>query len=251
MHFDWTTLALQTINFIVLVWLLQRFLYRPVLRLVDARRDAIRRQEESARAAAEAAKTELAAIASERQRIAAEREAVITGAMRDADAAAKARRVQAEHEAAAILESGRKSLADERGAALAEARRAAFDLGASIAARLLGEVPEPLRAEATITRVEQYLRGLPGKERDALAHTLGNGGTLGVTTASALPPAVQESWRRRLGAVLGAEVAVAFVVDPAILDGAELNFPGAILRLTWRSVLGALAAEVEADAAAR
>jgi len=41
MHFDWSTFALQTANFAILVWLLHRFLYRPVLRLLDARRAEI------------------------------------------------------------------------------------------------------------------------------------------------------------------------------------------------------------------
>jgi len=35
MHFDWSTFALQTVNFAILVWLLHRFLYRPVLRLLE------------------------------------------------------------------------------------------------------------------------------------------------------------------------------------------------------------------------
>ena len=41
MGLDWTTLALQLVNFAILVWLLQRFLYRPVLRVIDARRAAL------------------------------------------------------------------------------------------------------------------------------------------------------------------------------------------------------------------
>ena len=44
MHVDWSTLALQTVNFAILVWLLHRFLYRPVLRLLDARRAEIDKQ---------------------------------------------------------------------------------------------------------------------------------------------------------------------------------------------------------------
>jgi len=44
MHFDWSTFALQTVNFAILVWLLHRFLYRPVLRLLDARRAEIDKQ---------------------------------------------------------------------------------------------------------------------------------------------------------------------------------------------------------------
>ncbi len=42
MHIDWSTLALQTINALVLVWLLARFLFRPVAEIVAERQDAAR-----------------------------------------------------------------------------------------------------------------------------------------------------------------------------------------------------------------
>ena len=38
MALDWSTLALEAVNFLILVWLLQRFLYRPVLAAIDRRR---------------------------------------------------------------------------------------------------------------------------------------------------------------------------------------------------------------------
>ena len=40
MRIDWTTLALQTINVLVLVWLLARFLFRPVTTIIAERRAA-------------------------------------------------------------------------------------------------------------------------------------------------------------------------------------------------------------------
>jgi hypothetical protein len=36
MRFDWGTFGLQTVNFAVPVWLLRRFLHKPVLRMIDA-----------------------------------------------------------------------------------------------------------------------------------------------------------------------------------------------------------------------
>ena len=39
MSFDWWTFGLQVINFLVLVWLLQRFLYKPVRRIIEQRRE--------------------------------------------------------------------------------------------------------------------------------------------------------------------------------------------------------------------
>lgn len=41
MEFDWTTFALEIINFLVLVWILQRFLYKPVTSAIAARKAAI------------------------------------------------------------------------------------------------------------------------------------------------------------------------------------------------------------------
>ena len=41
MELDWTTFILEIINFLVLVWILQRFLYRPVMNVVAQRRAAI------------------------------------------------------------------------------------------------------------------------------------------------------------------------------------------------------------------
>jgi F-type H+-transporting ATPase subunit b len=38
---DWLTVGAQVINFVVLVWLLQKFLYRPVLAAIDARERTI------------------------------------------------------------------------------------------------------------------------------------------------------------------------------------------------------------------
>jgi F-type H+-transporting ATPase subunit b len=41
MLIDWFTVAAQVINFLVLAWLLKRFLYRPVLNAIDAREQRI------------------------------------------------------------------------------------------------------------------------------------------------------------------------------------------------------------------
>ena len=38
MQIDWWTLALQAVNFLVLVWLLWRFLFRPVKRVIEERK---------------------------------------------------------------------------------------------------------------------------------------------------------------------------------------------------------------------
>jgi F-type H+-transporting ATPase subunit b len=248
MRFDWWTLALQTINFAILVWLLHRFLYEPVLRMVDARRAEIGRQYADVRTAEAKAKEQTAAIEAARVGIAAEREAALKAAAAQAEDLARARRAEAQREAAELLAGARKTLAGERDQALAEARLAALELGAEFARRLLAEVPMQLRAEAWLDRIEQHLAALPPPELNALVGQCANGAALAIVTASPLPAGTAETWRARLRRLLGADIAMTFDVDPALVAGTELHFPTSILRFSWQSALAALRAEVDGRA---
>jgi F-type H+-transporting ATPase subunit b len=246
MHFDWWTFGLQTVNFAVLVWLLHRFLYKPVLRMIDARRAEVEKQYADAGAAEAKARSELAAIAAERANMASEHDALFKAAVAHSDDMAKARRAQADAEAAKILDHARKTIAAERGEALTEARNAAFDLGVKVALKLLAEIPQKLRGEAWLERIEQHLAALPSPEREALVGQIEAGEGLAVLTASALTPDMTETWRGRLRRLLGEDLAISFAADPDLVAGAELHFPNAILRFSWQSALAAARSEVEA-----
>ena len=244
MPFDWTTFALQTVNFAILVWLLHRFLYRPVLRVIDQRRTEIAKQYADAAAAEAAATTRLAEIETERAGIAAERDAVLQHAAAQAQDAAAARRAEGEREAAALLDEARKGLAAERQGALAEARNAAIDFGAEIARRLLAEIPAPLRTEAWLDRIECHLAEATSLEKEALVGQLVNGARLEVVTPAALPVGSAETWRARLQRALGTGIAIDFDVDPGLVAGAELHFPNAVLRFSCRDALDAIRADI-------
>jgi F-type H+-transporting ATPase subunit b len=244
MHFDWSTFALQTVNFAVLVWLLHRFLYDPVLRMIDSRRTEIERQFTEARTAEAEAKAQLAAIEAERASIAAERAAALKAAAAQAEAAAAAHRAQAEREAASLLDRARKTIASERTQALTELRRAALDLGAEMARKVLAEMPTKLCAEGWLERIAKHLATLPKAELDTLVQQLADGAPLKVVTASALPAEVMEAWRSELRRVHGG--AILFEVDEYLLAGVELHFPNARLHFSWQSALAAMRAEIEA-----
>jgi len=246
MHLDWWTIGLQTINFGILVWLLHRFLYKPVLTMVDARKAEVGRRFDAAKKLEEKAKAQLATIEAERAGIAAEREAALKAAAAQAQEMTKARRAQAERDAEALMASTRKTLALEREGALDEARRVALDLGADFAQRLLAEVPVQHRAEAWIERIEQHLNSLPPSEREALVRQLADGNPLTVITACALPVATAEHWKERLGQSLGISGGMRFEVNPDLIAGAELHFPTAILRFSWQSALAAARTEAGA-----
>ena len=247
MHIDGWTLLLQTVNFAVLVWLLYRFLYRPVLQLIDARKAEVQREFETAKALEEKAKLQLAAAQSAYVSLAAQREASVKAAAAQAQETARALRAQAEREARALVDGAKQAVLAERERVLEEARRVALDLGAEYARRLLAEVPIALRAEAWIERMEQYLEALPATQLEPLVTELQNGGVATVITAGALPAATEDDWSRRLSAILRCGH-IAFEVKPELVAGAELHFPTAVLSFSWQSALAALRSQVAGDA---
>ncbi len=251
MHLDWWTIALQTINFAVLVFLLHRFLYKPVLRLIEGRKAEVERQYDNAKAAEDKAAAHLAALEADRAGIGAERETLLKSAAVAAEKAAEARRQLAEREAQVLIDGTRKALATEREQALEEARRAALDLGSDFARRLLAEVPAQFRAEAWMERIEKSLVELPNSELEALTSQLKDGGILTIATSSALSPTSADALRNRLGHLLGSGLTIDFQVNPELIGGAELHFPAAVLRCSWQSALATLRSEIESHASPR
>ena len=138
MSIDWITVAAQIVNFLVLIWLLKRFLYRPILDGIDAREKEIAErmgEAERIRAAAEAAKAEFEARSG---KLHAGREDVLEAA-----------RQAAEAERSTLLTEARERLASER-AALAgqraeEARRYSEELHREGARALLSLTRKALK----------------------------------------------------------------------------------------------------------
>lgn len=243
MRIDWTTLALQLINFAILVWLLQRFLYRPVLEVIDARRQAGDRRYAEAQHMAETAKRQLEDIETQRAGVAADRAAALADAREQGRQLVEARRAQAEREAKTLLDETRRMLARERASLLAEARHAALDLAAGMARRVLAEIPESLRFEGWLERIDEQLRSLPDPKRAELVDELTGGDSLRVVLAWPISSAAGEQWRSRLRETLGSNIAVTFETDTALIAGAQLRFPHSTLSFSVESAVRALQEE--------
>lgn len=81
MSIDWVTVAAQLANFLLLVWLLRRFLYRPILDGIDAREAEIARRLAAAEQARSDARAAEAQHLREYQRNLADRDTMIAQAL--------------------------------------------------------------------------------------------------------------------------------------------------------------------------
>ncbi len=240
MRIDWWTLALQTFNVLVLVLILGRFLFRPVVAIIEERRAAAVKllvdaeaAKHEANAAREAAKAEAAQLASTRDE-----------ALRQAAAAAEAQR-------GAALAAARTEVDQLRAAAEAEIQRqrqaeavAASDraarLAVEIAGKLLSRLPDSARIDGFVGGLADGLALLPAASRDGL----GGGEDASLKAARPLSEAEMESCRDALAKALGRPLNFVVAVDPDLVAGLELETPHAVIRNSFRADLSRIVEEL-------
>lgn len=129
----------HTVNFLVLVYLLTRFLYRPVVRLLDERADRIK--ESMDRAAA--VQAELANAGEEARRqletVRRESQAIIEQAGQVGERVKEQARQEAQAEADKIVARARAQMEQERQATVSELRREMADLVVEAAGKVIGQ----------------------------------------------------------------------------------------------------------------
>ncbi|MDQ3701048.1 MAG: F0F1 ATP synthase subunit B [Chloroflexota bacterium] len=131
-------LAIQALNFLLLLFLLQRLAYRPLLRMMDARSarirddlDAARRVKEESRQEQEQYRQQLAGARDESRAILDEANAVAARIREQAQADATAQN-------AVTLGRAREEIAREKEQAIGELRREVADLAIMAASHVVG-----------------------------------------------------------------------------------------------------------------
>ncbi|PZW39339.1 F-type H+-transporting ATPase subunit b [Humitalea rosea] len=237
MQIDWWTFGLQTINVLVLIWLLQRFLFRPVKAIIDARRDASEKLLADAEAARNAAQEAVAAIEARRKDFSKEGEAILAAAQATALTERANMLEQARQEAARIETEAHKILARERETQRHELEAQAGELAVVMARRLLDLLPADTVTAALLEALAQDLAALPAEARRELAAAER---PVVVTTATALSADAQTAWQERLTQLLGKDARFTFGEDPGLIAGATLQGPHTLLRRNWRADLDRL-----------
>ncbi|MDJ0390510.1 hypothetical protein QMO56_20570 [Roseomonas sp. E05] len=238
MRIDWWTLGLQTVNVLVLIWLLQHFLFKPVKAVIEARRVAAGRVLEEAEADRARAQAEAATLEARRRDFAAEGEKILAEARAAATAERDALLAEARQEAARLEAEARATLGREREAMRQALEAQAGELAVTIARRLLALLPPAQVTAALLEALVQETTRLPPEARRDLAAAPE---PVVVATATPLSPAEQEAWRARLRQAVGGGADFAFRHEPALIAGGELQGPHTLVRRSWRADLDRLA----------
>jgi F-type H+-transporting ATPase subunit b len=227
MLIDWFTVGAQALNFLILVWLLKRFLYKPILNAVDAREKRIAKE----LADADAKKAEAQKEHEEFQHKNEEFDRQRAGLLSKATDEAKAERQR-------LLEEARKA-ADALSAKREESlRNDALNLSQTIARRTQQEVFAITRktlADLATTSLEERigevfdrrLRALDDKAKSVLGEALKKDSEPAlIRSAFDLPAAQQAAIQNALNETFSAEIRVRFETAPDLVSGIELTTNG-------------------------
>lgn len=227
------SLALQALNFLILAWLLHRFLYRPVLAMVARRQKAIDDAFADAKAREEAALAKDREYATRLAGTEAERERLLATAQSEAEAERIRLLDAARAEVEAELARGRGALAEERRAAEVGLAGQAIDLGIGVARRLLRQ----LDGESIDAGLLERLLASPEAAGIAARDAPGADRSITVATATPLDAATRLRFKSALRQRLGAPLEVSFTTDASLIAGAELRHQHAVVGLNWRDAL--------------
>jgi F-type H+-transporting ATPase subunit b len=227
MLINWFTVCAQAINFLILVWLLKRFLYKPILHAIDEREKGIAAQLASAEAkTAEAQKDrddfqhkneafdkERAALLKKATDLAsAERQRLVDEAKKDADAL-RAKRQEA-------LQVEQRNLSTE---ILRWTRKEVFAITRKTLADLSGASLEERMSDVFVGRLHA-LAG-PAKDQMVTAFKTSNH-TVSVHSAFDLPSAQQKSIETAVKETFAPDAHVQFETAPELVSGIELSTNG-------------------------
>ena len=241
MLIDWFTVGAQALNFIILVWLLKRFLYKPILNAVDAREKRIAAELADASAKKSEAQKECDEFQHKNEAFDQQRAALLSKATDEAKA-----------ECQRLLDDARKA-ADVLSAKRQEALRSdAHNLNQAIRRRTQEEVFAIARKALTdlaTTSLEdrmgevfmRRLHTMDGKARESIANALKTTSEAAVIcSAFDLPAAQRAAIQNALNETFSADVHVRFETAPDVISGIELIANGQKVAWSIADYLAAL-----------
>ncbi len=232
MLIDWFTVGAQALNFLVLVWLMRRFLYKPVLQAIAAREKRI--AAELADAASQKAEAEKERGELERKQATLdEQRAGLLKAAIDAAAVERAQLLGAARQAADALAAKRQDAlaADARSLGQAIRRRTQEEVFA-IARKVLGDLATTSLEERLGEVFTRRLREMGGQDRARLAHTLkATSEPAVVRSAFDLPEKERATIRNAINETSSADIHLRFETAPDLVCGIELATLG--MKVGW------------------
>lgn len=244
MELDPLTIVLEIVNFLVLIWLLKRFLFKPVQAAIARRQQDLEQAQQDALQKAKGA-TELqqqlqSKIDDWEQEKIRQQQQLQEQLSRQREQAMGKVRQEAEEEKKrlqTILQQDQAALQEKT---QQEAQKGAIQLTQQLLNRLAGTELD----QALLNMFADDIQQLPDTERDKLATALRKQKSVLITSARPLPDAQTQQLQNILQSVLGQNITLDTKVDEQLISGVRLTIGPMILHANLADELEFFKAEL-------
>ena len=227
MLIDWFTVGAQALNFLILVWLLKRFLYKPILAAIDAREEKVAAELADADKKRAQAKTERDALQAKNDAFDAQRAALLTKATDEAKAERQRLLDEARKAADALSAKRREALeSDAMNLDQAVSRRVQQEVFA-VARKVLADLATSSLDERIGEVFTRRLREMDAPAKAKLGEALKNASVPAVVRSAVdLPHDQRAAIQNAINETFSADIQLRFETAPDLISGIELSAGG-------------------------
>lgn len=224
---DWFTVGAQALNFLILVWLMKRFLYQPILRAIDEREKRIARELADADAKRDAAQQERDEFQHKNEEFDRERADLLGKATEEVDAERQRLLDEARKAADALSAQRRDTLTRDQQSLHEEITRRTREEVFAIARKALTDLAGTGLEERMSAVFAHRLRALHGESKAGLAKALESASDPAIVrSAFDLPAEERAAIQKAINETFSADVHLRFETAPELVSGIELRANG-------------------------
>lgn len=232
MQINWFTVIAQVVNFLILVWLLKKFLYKPVLNAIDEREKRVASQLADAEAKKVEAKKESDEFKQKNEAFDAERKEQMNKVVAETEEKRKALLEDARKEAEAFRLQQEKASKDVQNNMNGEIEQRVQKEVFAMTRKTLSDLASVSLEEQSVNVFMKRLNELKDDEKKQFMDAF-NPGTTPVLVRSnyELPDKQQAEIKKSFDQLFGTETQFEFKVTPELISGIELTSNG--YKLAW------------------
>jgi F-type H+-transporting ATPase subunit b len=224
---DWFTIGAQVLNFVILIWLMKRFLYQPILRAIDEREKRIARELSDADATKNEARKERDEFQQKNAVFDDQRAALLSKATDEAKDEREQLLAEARQAADALSATREEALKREHRDLTDEISRRTQDEVFAIARKALTDLADAGLEQRMSHVFTRRLRELSDEPKDRLAGALKSASEPAIVrSAFDLPDEARAAIQKALNETFSAEIPLRFETMPDLVGGIEISANG-------------------------
>ncbi len=240
MKFNLLTFIFEIVNFFILLWLLKKLLYKPVISLLLERKKLIDSRLEEAKRAKEKAENLKAEYESLLKKMEEKKKTELARITQEVEERKKYLEEQLKKELELERERFLSSLEAEREKFLNRIKEDVVKLSVTFSSKLLEKLADKHIHQKLVELSFELLKKLPEEERKTVSNEIRSRGTIQIESAYPVSDKELKTLNRIFKDIFGIEVKISVLTDPSLVAGIRIHAGSKLIDGSIKGQLGVL-----------